>query len=92
MQNLRLLAAERVEAVALQSVTADFLLKENAPELSGIVRIEPALRTKPYYLMLSRQFKAEHPELSEAIWNAVGELREDQLEDIAQTYFTEAAQ
>ena len=86
MQNLRLLAARRVDAVALQSVTADFLLEENASELVGIVRTEPALRTKPYYLMLSHQFKADNPELSEQIWDAVADLREERLEEIAQSY------
>jgi len=90
MQSLQLLIARRVDAVALQSVTADFLLTRNADQLSGIVRIDPPLRTKPYYLMLSRQFKAENPELSEQIWNAVGQLRQEKLEALSQSYLSES--
>lgn len=91
-QNLQLLAAKRVNAVALQSVTADFLLAQNSEALDGIVRVEPPLKTKPYYLMLSRQFKAAHPELSEHIWDAVAELRRDKLKGIAQTYILNRAE
>ncbi|OAN93662.1 amino acid ABC transporter [Marinobacter sp. EhC06] len=88
-QSLQLLIAGRVHAVALQSVTADFLLSRNADQLPGIVRIEPPLKTKPYYLMLSREFKAANPELAEQIWDAIGELREEKLETLAQPYLSE---
>lgn len=89
MQSLQLLKAKRVKAVALQSVTADYLLANNPDQLEGIVRIAPPLKTKPYYLMLSRQFKAAHPELSEQIWDAIGELREEKLETLARPYLSE---
>ena len=88
-QSLQLLIAGRVHAVALQSVTADFLLSRNADQLPGIVRIDPPLKTKPYYLMLSREFKATNPELAEHIWDAIGELREEKLEALAQPYLSE---
>lgn len=88
-QSLQLLIAGRVHAVALQSVTADFLLSRNADRLPGIVRIDPPLKTKPYYLMLSRAFKAAKPELAEQIWNAIGELREEKLEALAKPYLSE---
>ena len=89
-QSLQLLTARRVHAVALQSVTADFLLRQNARQLPGIVRIDPPLKTKPYYLMLSREFKAANPEPAEHIWNAIGELREEKLEALAQPYLSES--
>lgn len=85
-QNLQLVSAGRVDAAALQSVTGDFLLENQGDESAGIVRIEPPLKTKPYYLMLSRQFKAQNPDLSERIWAAIGELREDQLEALSRRY------
>jgi polar amino acid transport system substrate-binding protein len=87
-QSLQLLIAGRVHAVALQSVTADFLLSRNADPLPGIVRIDPPLKTKPYYLILSQEFKAANPELAEQIWNAIGELREEKLEALAQPYLS----
>jgi polar amino acid transport system substrate-binding protein len=89
-QSLQLLLASRVDGVALQSVTADFLLTRNADQLTGIVRIDPPLKTKAYYLMLSRQFKEEQPELSEQIWDAIGQLREEKLETLSQSYLSEA--
>ncbi|MBU2954263.1 substrate-binding periplasmic protein [Marinobacter sp. F3R08] len=87
-QSLQLLVAKRVDAVALQSITADFLLDKNADQLTGIVRIHPPLETKPYYLMLSRQFKAANPQLSEQIWNAVRQLRKEKLEALSQPYLS----
>lgn len=89
MQSLQLLDVGRVDAVALQSVTADYLLVNNSDQLTDIVRIDPPLKTKPYYLMLSRQFKAANPALSEQIWDAIGELRNEKLEALAQTYLSE---
>lgn len=88
-QSLELLTARRVDAVALQSVTADYLLSHNTDYGGDIVRIDPPLKTKPYYLMLSRQFKAENPELAEHIWNVIGKLREEKLEALAQPYLSE---
>lgn len=73
-------------------MTADFLLEQNPKALEGIVRVEPPLKTKPYYLMLSRQFKVANPDLSEQIWDAVAELRETKLKGIAQTYVLNHAQ
>lgn len=88
-QSLQLLIARRVNAVALQSVTADFLLSRNTDQFPGIVRIDPPLKTKPYYLMLSREFRAANPDLAEQIWNAIGELREEKLEALAKPYLSE---
>ena len=90
LQGLYLLNAGRVKAVALQSVTADYLLTNKPDQLTDIVRIDPPLKTKPYYLMLSHQFKAGNPALSEQIWNTVGELREEKLEALALPYLLES--
>jgi polar amino acid transport system substrate-binding protein len=89
-QSLQLLDAGRVDAVALQSVTADFLLRRSTDQLEGIVRIDPPLKTKPYYLMLSRQFKSANPELAEQIWDGIGQLREEMLETLSQSYLSDA--
>lgn len=89
MQNLQLLAARRVHAVALQAVTGDFLLRKHPEELAGIQRVEPPLSTKPYYLMLSRQFHSANPELAERIWNAIGRLREEKMELLSDAYLAD---
>ncbi|MEC7378472.1 MAG: hypothetical protein VX421_12735 [Pseudomonadota bacterium] len=37
----------------------------------------------------SRQFQAAHPELSERIWDAIGELREEKLAALADAYLSD---
>jgi len=84
--NLRKLQTERVEAVALQEVTGDYFLKVNA-QFKDLEKVYPPLKTKPYYLMISNQFKAKQPNTAEKIWNAVAELREEQLQGLTEKYF-----
>ena len=84
--NLKKLIAGRVSAVALQEVTGDYFLKDNA-QFNDLEKVQPPLKTKPYYLMISNQFKAKHPKIAEQIWNAVAELREDKLQKLTEKYF-----
>ena len=85
-QNLKKLISERISAVALQGVTGDYYITKNA-EFSDVEKVEPALKTKPYYLMISHQFKKKSPETAEKIWDAVGQLREEQLQTLTEKYF-----
>jgi len=84
--NLKKLLAGRVSAVALQEVTGDYFLKENA-QFNDLEKVQPPLKTKPYYLMISNQFQTKHPKVAEQIWNAVAELREEQLQGLTEKYF-----
>ena len=52
---------------------ADSMLAGNPTEMRDIVKIKPAVRTEPYYLVLSKGFEARDPALAERIWNAIGE-------------------
>lgn len=74
-----------VQAIALQDVTGDYYL-ERKSGLKNIEKVYPALKTKAYYLILSKQFKARHPELSEKVWNAIGVLREKELQELVNSY------
>jgi polar amino acid transport system substrate-binding protein len=85
-KNLKKLLSGRVSAVALQEVTGDYYIKKDA-QFSDIEKVEPALKTKPYYLMISNQFKNNNPDMAEKIWNAVGELREEKLNSLTDKYF-----
>ena len=55
--------------------------------LKSIEKVFPPLKTKPYYLMLSRQFKNKHPELSEKIWDTIATLREERLQELTEGYY-----
>jgi len=76
----------KVNAVALQSVTGDFHIRTKSG-LSSVEKVQPTLKTKPYYLMLSKQFYKKNPELSENIWNAIARLREEKLQDLIKSYY-----
>jgi polar amino acid transport system substrate-binding protein len=84
--NLKKLTSGRVSAVALQEVTGDYYINKDS-KFSTIEKVEPPLKTKPYYLMISHQFKNKHPDLAKKIWSAVAELREEQLKKLTEKYF-----
>ena len=84
--NLMKLVHGRVSAIALQTVTGDYFLKTDT-RFANIQKIEPPLKTKPYYLMISRQFGKANPELSEKIWDSVSTLREQALPVLTEKYF-----
>lgn len=86
LANLIKITSRRIEAAALQEVTADSIIESNQAEFSDIVKISVPLAEKPYYLMLSLQFVAENPELAEEIWSAIARIRETQLKELAKKY------
>ncbi len=85
--NLKKVLAGRVSGAALQDVTGDYYLRVKQGQFSKIRKLEPPLKNKAYYLMISHQFKAQHPELSEQIWDTIAELRKNTLDDLAEKYF-----
>jgi len=76
----------KVDALALQDVTGDYHIQRKSG-LKSIEKVFPPLKTKPYYLMLSRQFKSKYPELSEKIWNTIALLREEKLKELTKGYY-----
>lgn len=88
-QALKMVAVNRVKAAALQTVTGDALLRET-PELRGIVRLEPPIVSKPYYLVFSKRFTERHPKLVNEIWEALAVLRETRMPDLEQKYTSRA--
>jgi polar amino acid transport system substrate-binding protein len=85
LQNLIKLKAGNVRAVAAQDVTADPIIKSN-PALKDIVKIFPAINTKPNYLIFSRQFYTEHPGLAKRIWSELKSVREENFEALSLKY------
>ncbi len=83
LQKLRL---ARVEAIALQDVTGDALLRKSPKQFKDIIKVAPPLTTKPQYLMLSNQFVDKHPELAEKIWDTIATIRREELDRISEKY------
>ncbi|WP_196159075.1 ABC transporter substrate-binding protein [Reinekea sp. G2M2-21] len=82
---LRMLQAGHVNRAALQTVTGDYLLA-NDRTFDNIVRLDPPLVIKPYFLLFGRRFYEQHPNLTEAIWTELAQLRETQLPERIEHY------
>lgn len=73
---LQMLRHGRVEAAALQSLRADFVLQAN-PQLAALIeKVALPLEEKAYYLMLSNALVTAQPELAARIWAEVERQRE----------------
>ena len=85
-KDLKRLAQGRLEAIAGLEAAQDFLL-ENSPELGkDIVKLQPPISTKAYFLVLSHAFVARNPDLAQRIWDKCRELREKELPKILKKY------
>ncbi|WP_164880803.1 substrate-binding periplasmic protein [Aestuariirhabdus litorea] len=85
--NLRKLVAGRIAAIADIETMTDYQLQAHPEEFKSIVKLEPAIRTKPYYLVLSHRFVEENPALAEAIWNEIKVIRtSEHFDRIARKY------
>ncbi len=85
--NVDMLRLKRVSGVFLLNVTADYLLE--LKRLKGIVKVNPPIIAKHYYLMISDGFVKKHPEHAQKIWDALGLVRETKLTAISDKYYTE---
>lgn len=74
--SLQKLLAGRVVAVALQTQEGDTRLAQNPEFAARIERVQPVLTEKPYFLVYSRQFFAQHEDHARAIWDAIALARE----------------
>lgn len=85
-KDVKRLAQGRLEAIAGLEAAQDFLLEDMPGYGKDIVKVQPAISTKRYYLMLSHQFAEKNPELAERIWDKCRELREKELPKILKKY------
>jgi polar amino acid transport system substrate-binding protein len=85
--SMRKVLAGRLDAYAeLENMATDVLARHPA-EMRDIVRLTPALRSEPYYLVLSRGFQARDPALAERIWTAIGDFtRSPQFRELEKRY------
>lgn len=76
---LRMLKERRVDAVALQSLRADFVLKNHPALALDIERTELPLEEKAYYLMLSNAFCQAQPLMAQRLWAEIERQRESPI-------------
>jgi polar amino acid transport system substrate-binding protein len=73
---LQMLRRGRVQAAALQSPRADFLLQAHPQLAATLEKVELPLEEKAYYLMLSNAYVGAHPAMAGAIWAEIERQRE----------------
>ncbi|MDX1452247.1 MAG: hypothetical protein R3183_06795 [Oleiphilaceae bacterium] len=83
---LKLLFHGRVQGIIAHESQMRFTLGNNVQYAEVIVPVEPAIKEKDYFILISRGFYDQHPELSEQIWNEIAELREMLLPQLEQEY------
>lgn len=76
-QNFRKLRAGRIDAFAVQDHIGDRYLAANPN--AGLMRLEPPLVNKDYFLVFSRNWFSRNPSLSACVWRTVAKLRETRL-------------
>lgn len=84
--NLDKLVLERIDILALQSVTADKIILSDPLKFQNVIKLIPPYATKPYYLMLSHNFVADNPKLSQEIWNAIRDIRNKKFDELVIKY------
>lgn len=81
----RMVLAGRVDGFAQLTEVGDYTLKKN-PAFNSLVKVEPPIVVKDYYLQISHQFQAKHPELTQTIWQALADIRDAELERLTLKY------
>lgn len=71
----RLLVQKKLHGFICLETVFDNYLSKNPEEFADILKESIPIWEKPYYLMLSEEFVSAHPEVSEAIWNTVRDIK-----------------
>ena len=72
---MRSLAIGKFKSAALQSYMVDDFLANNPALKENIIKVEPPLKRKEYYLIFSKKFYNEHKESAETIWDAIEDYK-----------------
>jgi polar amino acid transport system substrate-binding protein len=87
VDNLRKLVRGRLAGVAGLETMNDLYLETHPEEFKDIVKAQPPLAEKEYYLILSHQFVQQHPQLAADIWDEIERIRESgEFDKIAEKY------
>ncbi|MBN3003430.1 polar amino acid transport system substrate-binding protein [Chromobacterium alkanivorans] len=75
--NFRKLQARHIAAYATQNHIGDRYVEEH-PQ-AGVVRLQPPLSRKDYYLVFGKRWHRDNPALARCLWQQIGKLRETLL-------------
>lgn len=75
---MELLSRERLDAVAMLTEQAEYVLSQYPNLAAQIEKESIPLVTKPYYLLLSHEFVEQNPELAEQIWDEIRNVRQSE--------------
>jgi polar amino acid transport system substrate-binding protein len=88
LSSLRILKSEVLKGAVDFGLSGDLYLKRYPYMFKNIIKTEPPISTKNYYLMLSHKFSMQHPKLSKDIWDTIEEIRSsEKFQIIADKYF-----
>ena len=74
----------RVVGVADQEVVADAYLSKH--DFTDIQKIPRPLATKDYFMIFSRKFSSEHPDIRDKIWQVIADKRDELTEQLIPKY------
>jgi polar amino acid transport system substrate-binding protein len=78
------LGLRRLAAVAALEKVGDYYVRLGRD--GDFVKVTPALATKEYYLMFSRQFIQKHPDTASRIWRTLAEVRDSEIDAMIVKY------
>jgi polar amino acid transport system substrate-binding protein len=74
--NLDKLAAGRISVYADLESIVDNTLRNNKSPYTMIEKLQPPLKEKMYYLLISKPFAKKHSKLTERIWDAIRDVQQ----------------
>lgn len=83
-QNFAKLKLGRISAYATLEDSADAYLRRHA--VSNVVKMEPPIVVRDYYLMLSKQFVDSNKAKAELLWTKLGEVRSKRAASMFEKY------
>jgi len=84
---LKLVVAGRLDGYVLESELGLALIKREGLQGQLVLLPTPVVRAD-WYLPLSHQFYAAHPERAERLWQAIGEQRQQRAEELRKRYLS----
>jgi polar amino acid transport system substrate-binding protein len=84
---MRQLASGKLDLFAGLVEQNDYVLQKNPDLDKSLEIITMPLVSKPYYLILSKQFVAKNPDLANKIWDTIKTLRDKEYRKITEKYY-----
>ena len=73
----------RITAYASQPEQTNFHIKKLG---FNIVKVDPPIKSKPYFLTFGHQFVKNNPHLSQTIWNNIAKVRDKVTKNVIGKY------